>query len=509
MKHQLKVHFFAFALVALLAVPAAGQLIYETNTAAPTVFSPGATINLPNANPGLTSSLAIRVINGTGVVQTVSSIASSGASFSLTQVPGLPAQLGPGASLVFTINFTPTQAGTATGSLVINSDTFVLSGVGTAAQLVFSYQAAGTTITIGSTNTSVVFSPIAIGTSKQITFNVRNGGTLPVVISNIGVGQAAGTGVGTANANAYTVSGLPSLPTSLAAGSDFSFTITFQPTILGFTNAVLQVDTNAIPLIGSGTAPPSIPAYTITGVTGSVPPKTQPSVSLTLATPYPVALTGVLSIAVTGSLPGDPAVQFATGGRTVPFAIPANTTSAIFGATGATVGTSVGFQSGTVADTITFSPTFATKDGQIDVTPATPTTLQISVPTAVPVLAGVQLTNATTVAATSTAPASNSFNIAVTGYTTARNLTGFNVQFTMNSGYTMPQTQFTVDLTSASNIWFQSSASQAFGGQFIVTVPFTFSGSLPSGASIQSAFAAVSVTVVSAQGNSNTVQAKF
>ena len=509
MKRQTLPFLFVSAFLALLAIPAAGQLVYQTNTANPTVFAPGSTINLPNANPGLTSSLTIRIVNVTGVVQTVNSIASSGASFSLTQVPALPALLGPGASIVFTINFTPSQAGTATGSLAINSDTFTLSGVGTAAQLVFSYQAAGTTITIGATNTSVVFSPVTITKTAQITFSVRNGGTLPVVISNIGVGQAIGAGVGTANATAFTVTGLPNLPTSLAAGSDFSFTIAFQPTVLGFSNAVLQVDTNAIPLIGSGTAPPAIPAYTITGATSPLTPKGQPKVSLTLASAYPIALTGVLNMAVTGALPADPAVQFATGGRTVPFAIPANSTSAIFGPTGATIGTSVGFQSGTVADTITFSPTFATKDGGIDMTPAAPTTLQLALPTSAPVLAGLQLANATSVAATTTAAATNSFSLAVTGYATARSLTRFSVQFTMTSGYTMPQTQFTVDLTSASAIWFQSATSQAFGGQFIVTVPFTFNGTLPSGASIQNAFSSVSVTVANPQGTSNAVQANF
>ena len=488
-----------FLFLLAVALPASAQLVYQTNTNPPTVFAPGSTINLPNANPGQTSSLAIRIVNVTGVVQMVNTISSAGATFSLTQVPGLPANLAPGGSVVFTIQFAPTQAGPAAGTLVINSDTLGLSGVGTGAQLVFSYQAAGTTIVISSTNTSVVFSPIAVSKSAQIPFDIRNGGNLPIVISNIGVGQATGTGVGQASAAAFTLTGLPTLPISLAPGTDISLTITFQPAVLGFTNAVLQVDTNAVPLIGSGTQPPAIPAYTITGATGAQAPKTQPKLSLTLAGPYAVALTGVLTVTSSGALPADPAVQFSTGGRTVPFAIPANTTNAIFGPTGATVGTSVGFQTGTVANTLTFSPTFATKDGQLDVTPAAPTTLQLTVPSSAPVLAGVQLTNLTT----------NGFSIAVTGYATSRNLGSFAVQFTMNSGYDMPKKQFTVDLTQASSIWFSSTASQAFGGQFIVTVPFTFDGALPSGTSIGAAFASVSVSVTSDAGSSNAVQAKF
>ena len=155
---------------------------------------------------------------------------------------------------------------------------------------------------------------------------------------------------------------------TLAPNTDFQITITFTPTVLGFANASLLFDTTTIALEGSGTQPPPLPSYTISGPSGNVAPMTQPTVGLTLASPYPVAISGTLTISVTGTLPADPAVQFATGGTTVSFTIPANQTSAVFGAQG----TQLGLQTGTVASTITITPSFATQAGNVPLTPATP-----------------------------------------------------------------------------------------------------------------------------------------
>jgi len=88
---------------------------------------------------------------------------------------------------------------------------------------------------------------------------------------------------------------------------------------------------NTFSLTGIGNAPPALGPYTISGPSGTVAPFLQPSVGLTLADPYPVALTGVLALSDTSdAFPIDPAVQFVTGGRSLPFTIAANTTQALF-----------------------------------------------------------------------------------------------------------------------------------------------------------------------------------
>jgi hypothetical protein len=471
-------------LLAAFGIPAWAQFTYQIDSTPPTALFPGNTITFPTTLVGNQANLVIRVTNSGTANAAVTTIASTGTAFQVSSEPLLPATLPPGGALTFVLTFAPAQGGTANGTLVINSNSFLLSGAGLASPLVFSYVTAGTTITLNATNTSVVFSPVPISQSAQLVFDVKNAGTSSVVISNIGIGQTGGP---------FSLAGLPALPVTLAPGADFQFTIIFQPTALGFSNGTLQLDTTSIPLIASGTVPPALPSYTIGGVSGQVAPRSQPKVSLTLASPYPVALSGTLAMVVSGSLPNDPAVQFASGGQSVPFVIPANSTSAVFGS----LGTAIGFQTGTVASTITFTPSFATQTGQVTLTPTTPTTLQVAVAPAAPTLIGIQLAGET----------ANGFSIVVTGYSTTRTLTTWTVQFTTVPGFVMAQSQFTINIQTVGNVWFQSTASQAFGGQFVITVPFTFQGTLPSGASVLSALASVAVNVNNELGPSNIVQA--
>jgi hypothetical protein len=453
------------------------------STTPPTSVPSGGTVSFPDTNIGQSSSVVIRVLNAGNASGTITSITPTGQGYQLINAPALPQTLAPNASLTLTLTFTPTQPGTVKGSLFINSDTLVLSGVGLGSLLSFSYVTGGNTVTLSATNNSVVFSPVTISQSAQVSFDVKNTGTLPATLSNIGIGQ---------NNSPYSVSGLPNLPVTLAPNADFSFTITFTPTALGFSNGTLQLDTTSVALVGSGNQPPPLPSYTIGGPSGTVAPGAQPNVTLTLASSYPVALTGVLTIATSGNLPADPAVQFASGGTTVAFSIPAGSTNALFG----TQGTQVGLQTGTVSGAITLTPSFATKAGGVDVTPATPTSLQLAVAPAPPVLIAVEIGSQTT----------NSFVISVTGLTTTRTLTSSKVQLNTASGFSMPVTSFTIDVSQVSTVYFQSTASRAFGSQFTLSIPFTFQGTVPVGQSLLNSIASVAVTVSNELGASGSVQ---
>jgi hypothetical protein len=448
-----------------------------------TTIAPGGTVPLPNTNVGQTSSVVIRILNTGNASGTVSSINVSGQGYSLTNQPVLPQTLAPNGSLTFTLNFTPTQPGTAQGSLFINSDTLILAGVGLGPQLTFSYVSGGTTIPVSSTGPSVVFSPVMVSQSSTVSFTVKNTGTVTATIANIGIGQAG---------SPFSLTGLPPLPVTISPNASSSFTITFTPTAVGFVNGTLMLDTTSVALIGSGTAPPALPFYAIGGASGTVAPGTQANITLTLASSYPLALSGVLTAAVSGNLPADPSVLFANGALTVPFVIPANSTSAIFG----NQGTQIGLQTGTVADTITLTPSFGTQSGDVDLTPDSPTTLQLTVAPAAPTLIAIQLSGAT----------ANSLTISVTGFTTTRTLTSWNVQFTTAPGYKMPVTQYTVNVQPISTVWFDSTASHAFGGQFVLSIPFTFQGTVPTGQTVLSSIASVAVTVANGIGTSAPIQ---
>ncbi len=446
-----------------------------------TVITPGAVIPFPDTNIGETSSVVIQVKNNGNISGTINALVLNGADFSITAAPTVPLTIQPKSSISFTLNFTPTQAVQRQASLTIGADSFGVTGKGLGPKLVFSYAAGGATVKLGPTD-SVVFSPIIISQKGQVSFTVQNTGTVNATIFNIGIGEAN---------SPFSVSGLPPLPLSLAPGALASFTIAFTPTGTGFSNGTLRLDSTVVPLIGSGLPPPALPAYSIQGPSGSVDAGSQPNISLKLSKAYPIAIAGTLTLTAFGKLPTDPAVQFSTGGRSVNFSIPANGTAAVF----AGQGQQIPLQTGTVETTITLTPTFATLAG-VNLTPNQPATLSFTVPAAAPTLIAGQLASST----------SNSLVLTVTGFSTTRSLSGLTAQFTAAPGFKIPTTAFTVDLTQASTLWFNSSASEAFGGQFTVTIPFSLQGSVSSTQTLLQSLASVSMTVTNGTGTSNTLQ---
>jgi len=155
-------------------------------------------------------------------------------------------------------------------------------------------------------------------------------------------------------------------------------------------------------------------------------------------------------------------------------------------------------QTGTVAETVTLTPSFQTTTGT-DLTPAPPTNLQFSVPSSAPTIESVQVINQT----------ASSFTLVVVGYTTTRSLSALHVTFTPASGYSLTTSSFTIDLSGASSAWFQSSNSLAFGGQFRITESFNLPGTAPAGKTLIQAIASASVTVSNSVGASNAVQSNI
>jgi len=464
----------------------AAKLVYQlTENGQTATVTPGGAITFPDTNIGQSSSVTLTVENTGNLNTTIGSIILSGQDFADSGTPALPDTLGPNASFTFKITFTPTKASVEQASLAVGSDSFTLTGRGLGANLAFAYTMAGTTATLGAGD-SVVFTPATVTQSESAKFTISNTGTVAASIFNIGIVQPN---------SPFSVSGLPPLPVNIAPNAQASFTITFAPTTVGFTTGTLQVGNTAIGLIGSGTVPPALPAYTFTGPSGNVAAMSQPAISLALSKSYPAAVSGTLTVTIASDLTPDPAVQFSTGGRTVAFVIPANSTGAIF----AGQGPQIQLQTGTVASTITVTPTFATQAGGIDLTPASPTTLQFSVSAAAPTLISASVGSTTT----------NSFVLTLVGFTTTRSLTTLAVQFTAAAGFNISTAPVNIDVSHVAAVWFVSTASAAFGGQFQVTVPFTLSGTVATGQTLIGSLAAVTATISNSTGTSNSMPANF
>ncbi len=141
-------------------------------------------------------------------------------------------------------------------------------------------------------------------------------------------------------------------------------------------------------------------------------PAAQPTFNITLAAPYPIPLSGSLTLEFTPdavSPADDPAIQFSAGGRTLNFTIPAGQTSAFT--------TPPAIQTGTVAGAIKLTLRL-TAAGQ-DITPTPVPAVTVQVARSAPVLGTVQVVRT-----------SGGFEVRVAGYSTPRQMTQAVFNFT-------------------------------------------------------------------------------
>jgi len=450
-----------------------------TQTGQTSPLLPNQTIAFAGATIGATSTATIQFQNTDNLALTLSGIGISGAGFTITDAPFFPVTLQPQQSASITVTFAPTQPGTFTGRLEIGADTFFLSGVGLGSALQFSSQAGGATVMV-SPGGAVTFPLLQIGEQESVQFSMQNTGTTTTTIPSIGTSSTA---------SGFQLSGLPALPLQLAPNATAAFTINFAPLSTGQSTATLFVGGQSFTLTGFASAP-ALPSFQFTGASGVQQPFQQPAIGLTLASPYPVNLSGSLTMAVTSnSFFIDPTVQFSSGGQHVGFTIPANTLQAVFPG-GAS---QIRLQTGTVAGTIVISPDFTVGIPATDITPSNAPSLQLAVPSLAPVLltASIGSTSAT------------SLSVVVTGYTTTRSLNQLNFQFVAASGVSIGASTATVNVSTASQLWFESAASQSVGGEFTVEIPFTVtsSASVTAIANLN----AISVTATNAIGTSNSL----
>jgi large repetitive protein len=274
------------------------------------------------------------------------------------------------------------------------------------------------------------------------------------------------------------------LPTGLQLSS--GGVISGTPAASGTFSATLKVTDSAqltaTQAITIAVALPSTPQVTIGTIPGSA--AKQAPVSLSLGSSFPVALTGTLSVSFQSSVGGSPTeVQFVTssgGSSTANFSIAAGATTAVF--SGSPV-----LATGTLAGTITLTATLTAAGGTTITPTPTPATETITIAPSAPVIESVSFSNA-----------GGGLTVTVTGYSTTREMVSGQFTFAPVTGSTLSQSAIPVQLASAFSTWYQSSASNQYGGQFMLTEPFTVSGTA---ADVSS----VSVTLTNTQGVSASV----
>jgi HYDIN/CFA65/VesB-like, Ig-like domain len=457
-----------------LAIPLQGQSVGAFLSYSATVGTQAENLNaatgltFPSTNLGSKATAAIRIDNTGDASATINNITVVGNGLSLTGLPPLPATIPKGGTLTFTVVFAPQTAGAVSGSLIVDGFTIPISSTAVGSSLVYNSL-------IGSANTqladggTIVFPNTDIGGKNSISIVVSNTGNAPATVAGI---STSGPGFSTPS--------LPALPATIAPGQSLQFLVWFTATTVGSVSGVLQIDSFGVNLKGVGNAPPPLGDSSITGISGSINALTQPAIGLSLAKPYPLAISGTLTLSFTSdSFSDDPNIQFASGGRTVAFTIPANTTDALFSGS-----KQVQFQSGTVAGTINVSASFAI--GSVDITPASPPAQSVVVQAGPPQLRNVQVGTVT----------ANSFELLITGYSTARSVSTLNLQFTAAAGANLQTSSLSINSEAPFSTWFQSATGIGFGSQFTASVIVNVTGDV---GAVQS----VSVVASNSRGDSN------
>lgn len=454
------------------------ELVRETSTV---TLARGATVAVPDVAVGEKSSVTVKVTNTGNADGRITAIGVLGAGFTLTDLPFLPATIVPGGTASLSVTFTPAAPGRYTGRLRIGDDTFDVVANGLGATLTYSYIAGPVTTTIANGG-SVIFPAVAAGESSTVRFVVTNTGTSPAPVNSVGV-LATGT--------TFMTSGLPRLPVSLKPGETLAFGVMFMPTATGNLTGTLRVDSASFSLTGLGNQPAAIPEYRFSGASGAQQAGQQLGVGLSIAQPYSLTLRGTLTLAFNSDVfANDPAVQFAVGGRTVNFTIPAGQRDAVF----ASNATQARFQTGTVAGSIVITPSFQS-DGGIALTPTDPPALTLTVAQAAPRLQSVQISGKT----------SSGFSLLVTGFATSRQISTIELSFTAASGENLGTSKITLAAEPSFNAWYQSTASAQFGSQFTATVPLTLTGDVVNASTLADTIRSVSVTLTNRLGASQAV----
>jgi hypothetical protein len=439
----------------------------------------GGLITVPDAVVGEKSSVTVRVRNTGNADARIATLAVNGTGYSITDSPLIPVTVPIGGQIAFTLNFAPTTTGRAAGRLRIGGDDFEVTSNGLGAALTYNFAAAGTPTTVTSGGT-VNFLPARIGESNNVTFTIVNSGTSPTTVNSIGL---------TAASTIYTLSRVPTLPAQLAPGANISFGIQFAPNAQGASTATLKVDNASFTLNGFGDAPAPLPAIRFTGASGAQEALQQPAIGLSIASAYRLPLTGTLTLSFNSDVfANDPSVQFATGGRTLTFTIPAGQTAAVF-PNGATT---MRIQTGSVAGTISVATTVATDSG-FNLTPTTPPSVNLTVAAAAPRI----------LSAIVSAKTASSITLLVSGYTTARSVTQIDLAITGVSGENLATSRLSLPAESAFLGWFQGTGSAQFGSLFTVTIPLTLAGDVnTSGLSLSDTIQSIGVTLANRIGTS-------
>jgi len=296
---------------------AAGNLSITSNASNPTLavplsgtgLAPGSltatatSLSFGNLQVGNSQTLSETLTNSGGSIVTITA-ATIPAPYNMSGM-SLPTTLAAGQSTTFTVTFTPTTGGSASGTLSISSN---------ASNPTLAVPLAGTGVTPGSltaTATSLSFGNVQVGNSQTLSETLTNSGGSSVTITAATIPAP------------YSMTGM-TLPTTLTPGQSASFSVKFTPTAGGSASGNLSITSNAsnptlaVPLAGTGVTPGSLTANATSLSFGSVQVGNSQTLSETLTN------TGASSVTITAATT---AVSYSISGMNLPATLAAGQTT--------------------------------------------------------------------------------------------------------------------------------------------------------------------------------------
>lgn len=194
------------------------------------------TIAFGNVVVGTTNSATITLSNTGDASDTITKVVSSGSGFIYTGLP-TPIAIGAGLKTSFTVSFQPSKAGSATGTMSVETSaaTYKVSLTGTGVS---------SAPQVSPNTASLSFGSVTVGTPSSHTVILTNTGNADLKISSV---TASGTG--------FTASGGSGV--TLTPNQQTTVTVTFAPKAAGAATGGLAIASNAtnsasVQLTGAG-----------------------------------------------------------------------------------------------------------------------------------------------------------------------------------------------------------------------------------------------------------------
>src|SRR5579862_7868780 len=274
-------------------------------------LTPSATsLSFGNQTLNASATQSVTLTNTGNSAVSISQVNVAGSGFTLNGSAPL-VTLSAGQAASFSVTFTPSVAGNATGTASV---------VSTAANspLSISLSGAGVQPQISVLPASVSFGTVTVGQTNSQTVTLSNPGS-----ANLNITQSAGPGTG------FGLTGL-ALPLTLAPGKSTSFTVSFTPTSGTSSSSSLTLISDApnspttIPLSGTGLAPvlqltPSTTSLSFGSLTLNA--SATQSVTLTNTGNSPVSISSVNVTGTGFTLNGSAPLMTLSAGQTASFSV--------------------------------------------------------------------------------------------------------------------------------------------------------------------------------------------